>query len=294
MRKRIAVALALSAGLALLTAPASAGASPTVITTAPIKVRGYQMTVVGSDAKKDGLTVVFSRRAKKSTQSHIFTFDKKVKVTGRSINARLGRFGRINLRFGPLTNVKGRSKLPAGCTGRAARTKTGTLRGQLRFVADRNFFRTIKTKSIRGTVTSGGRLKCAGTGDGTGGDGMGDGGFGKGEPMLTLSKQDGDAMLTMTATKNSVTVFKMESRKQTSPAMVMRTIVAPGRGSLVVMPDASATVKSQKPFLVGTGLFSPTQNLGVMATGTLGGNLVAKFDSIGRQSLTGDATLLNP
>lgn len=291
MRKRFALALALSGGLALLAVPASAGASMTMITTAPIKVRGYQMTVIGADTKKDTLSVIFNRQAKKSTQTHVFTFDKGVKVTGNSISARLGRFGRINLKFGPLTKTRG--KLPAGCTGRAAMTKTGTLRGQLRFVADRNFFRTVTTRSVRGTVTSGGKLNCSGPGGGNGGGGAG-GGFGKGEPMLTLSKVDGDEVLSLTATKSNISVVKVESAKRSAPAHIIRSITATGPRSLVVMPGASATVKGHVPFLSGNGQFTPSQNLGVMATGNLGGNLTAKFDSIGRQALSGDATLINP
>ena len=118
--------------------------------------------------------------------------------------------------------------------------------GRLRFVADRNFFRTISTKSIRATVTSGGRLNCSGSGAGNGGDGEGDGGgFTKGEPMLTLTKRDRSGMLTMTATKNSVSVVKMEAPKQSAPAQVVRSIFVSGPRRLVVFPGASATVNSR-------------------------------------------------
>lgn len=294
MRKCFAALIALCAGLALFAVPSSAGAA-NVITTAPIKVRGYQMTVVATDAKKDGLSVLFTRRAKRGTQTHMFTFNRGANVTRHSINARLGRYGRINLRFGPLRNVKSRGKLPTGCKGRAARIRTGMLRGRLRFKADRNFFRTVNVRSVRGTLAQGGRLTCSSGGDGTGGDGEGDGGgFVKGQPMLSLAKQDGDAMLSMTALKGSVSVVKVESPKKSAPAHVIRSIVVSAPRSLVVGPDATATVAARPPFLAGKGQFTPTQNLGIMAYGRLGGNLAARFDSIGRQSLTGEATLLNP
>ena len=132
MRKRFAVAIALCAGLALFAIPSTAGAA--TIVAGPLKVRGYQMSIVASDAgKKPNLQVMFARSKKKSSQSHLYSFDKRVRVNGNSIRASLGRFGVINLRFQSLRTLKRKGKLPTGCKGRLGRTKVGVMRGKLRF-----------------------------------------------------------------------------------------------------------------------------------------------------------------
>jgi len=54
---------------------------------------------------------------------------------------------------------------------------------------------------------------------------------------------------------------------------------------------SAATVPGLAPFFTGQGDFTG-ESVGTMAIGTLGGSLVAKFDSIGDAPLAGDAMLM--
>ncbi|HEU4657370.1 MAG TPA: hypothetical protein VFR97_07585 [Capillimicrobium sp.] len=276
---RLATGAAVIAALAL---PSAASAKGTVIG-GPLKVRAYQMTLVGSDAAKDTLSVVFNRTAGTSSQQHVYTFDRGVKVTSTSISGKLGRFGAVNLKLTSASSVKG--TVPKGCTGKPGSTKRGTLTGSFKLVADTTYFKTLKAGSLRGSSSTGGSLRC----DGPAGPG-GPGGPGAGGPTLSMTDQTADGMLTFSATKRTQTAMRMDDAGATAPARVMHLIAAQG-GGLAVSGGDTATVKGISPFLAGTGNFSG-ERAGSMATGELSGNLFAKFDSIGAIALEGDAMLM--
>lgn len=294
--KRFLAGVSLFALAAFLVAAGTANAATTV-TGGPIKVKGYNLSLVGVDnGAKDSLTVIFTRGVRKSTQLHTYTFSKGVKVTKTSIRGSLGRFGRVNL---SLRNIRtprnAKTALPKGCLGRVGKSRIGTLKGQFRLVADRTYFRTVKASKMRGASLTTGKLNCSGGGgNGNGGDGNG-GGMGRGETMLSHTLTDGGAMTSLVATKRSLTVTQVEDQAKTKPAMLMHMISHSGPGVLTVAGGGtSATVKSSAPFFRGQGLFSGEAAMGPVVPGTLAGNLTARFDSIKPITFRGDAMLMNP
>jgi len=164
----------LLAGTALATAalavPAAAQAQTTLIA-GPLKVRDYQMQVLGTDAAKDSVTIMFSRAAGASNQMHMYTFADGATVTPTSITASLGRYGTIKLRLAGARS--GQGVVPAGCTGNPGTTKAGTMSGSLRFVAGDSYFKTVTASKLKGTAMTGGNLKCQSD---TGGSGRSGGG----------------------------------------------------------------------------------------------------------------------
>lgn len=289
-----AASLLAIAGFLALTSSASAA---TAVTGGPIKVRGYNMTLVGSDnGAKDSLTVIFARGAGRSSQFHSYTFQKGIKVTKTSIRGSLGRFGRVNLTLRnprKLRNTK--SVLPKGCSGRVSRSRTGTLSGKFRLVADRTYFRTVTAKKMRGASSTTGKLNCSGSGPGAKGDGNGGGGMGQGETMLSHSSLNGGATSSLVATKRSLVATHIEDPAKTKPAMVVHMISATAPGTLTVVGGgASATVKATAPFFRGRGLFTGELAGGPIVPGKLGGNLSARFDSIKPITFGGDAMLMYP
>jgi hypothetical protein len=291
MTKRMWIAVPL---LGALAAPTAAQAAGTVVG-GPVKVRNYSMTLIGTDAgSKDSLTVIFQRNSGKSGQTHSYTFAKGVKVTKTSISGSLGRFGSINLRLRDARSIKSK-KLPKGCTGSAGKTKVGTLRGKFRLVADTTYFRTVNAKKLNGLWSGSSKLRCTGSGGtGTGGDGSGDGDGDAREPMLTHSRTDGAAMFSFTATRNTQIALRTEDPALTAPAQVIHMISATGPSLAVGAGGATATVQSVSPFIAGQGTFTAGFAAGPTVTGTLAGDLVARFDSIGSMTVSGDALLMNP
>jgi hypothetical protein len=286
MTKRMWIAVPLLGALAV---PTTAQAAGTVVG-GPVKVRDYSMSLIGTDAgSKDTLTVIFQRSSGKSGQTHSYTFAKGVKVTGTSISGSLGRFGSINLRLRDARSIK-RKKLPKGCTGSAGKAKAGTLRGKFRLVADTTYFRTVNLKKLNGLWSGSSKLRCTGNGTGTGGDGSGDGAAR--EPMLTHSTTDGGAMFSFTATRNTQMAMRTEDPALTAPAQVFHMISATGPS--LAVGGATATVQSVSPFIAGQGTFTAGFAAGPTVTGTLAGDLVARFDSIGPLTVSGDALLINP
>jgi hypothetical protein len=268
---------------ALIAAPAVAQADTTV-TAGPLKVRDYQMTILGTDGAQDGLTVLFNRTSGKSTQMHMYSFDQGVSVTPTSIKASLGRYGTIALSLRGAKATKG--VVPAGCTGSAGTSRAGTMTGNLRFVADSGYFRTISAKSLKGATSTGGKIDCRPANGQSGGGVAGAGG-----PTLMVSAGEGEAMAMFTASSDSQTAMRSEDPAATAPATIMHMISAPGSGLAVAADNASATVKGITPFIAGSGTFSGDPFPGG-ATGTLGGDVVAHFDSIGDVAFGGDATLM--
>jgi hypothetical protein len=286
MKARMLTGASLAAILAL---PVSAQAAGT-LSAGPVKVRDYEMTVVGSDGgARDSFTVMFRRTSGKSTQQHMYTFASGVKVTATSMRGSLGRYGSVNLKLRNARKTK--SSVPAGCTGRAGSARSGTFTGSFRLVADTTYFRTVTARKLPGMAMRSGNLRC---GDSGGGGNGGGGGDAAGEPMLTHTKTDGAAMFTFTARRSGQTVMQMEDRATTAPAQIMHMISGSGNGLVVGGGGLTATSKAISPFLSGTGDFTGEGGAGTVVTGTLAGDLRARFDSIGAIGIAGDAMLMNP
>ncbi|HEY8582044.1 MAG TPA: hypothetical protein VIL49_03825 [Capillimicrobium sp.] len=278
MHARIAAAAALAAALAVPSAAQAAGS----LIGGPIQVRDYEMTVLGSDGAKDSLSVIFSKTKGKSSQQHMYTFDSGVTVTPTSIKGSLGRYGAVDLKLGSASSAKG--SVPKGCTGKPGTTKKGTLAGSFKLVADTTYFKTVTARSMTGSSSTGGSIRCDG---GASGGGSNPGGR---ETTLLLTKDTPAGSVTFSATKRQQTAMRMDDAAATAPASVMHFISAEGSG-LSVQGLETASAKGIAPFLRGTGSFSGEAS-GTMASGTLGGSLTAAFDSIGAIELDGDAMLM--
>jgi hypothetical protein len=270
MNTRLIAGAALTAALVL---PTAAHADSSVVG-GPLKVRDYEMTVIGSDAARDSVMVLFSRTAGASSQQHMYSFDSGVTVTPTSIKASLGRYGAIDLKLSGARAA--RSALPAGCSGRPGTTKRGTLTGSFKLVADTTYFRTVTAKSLPGMASTGGQVRCHGAGSGTPGTRPG----GAGGPMLSLTKTGADGMFTFSATAKAQSAMRMDDAQATAPAQLMHIISAEGPGL------KGTSVPGISPFLGGAGTFAGD------VSGTLSGDLTARFDSIGPVRIEGAATMI--
>ena len=269
-------------GAAALLAPAAAAAD-TTLTAGPLKVRDYQLTLVASDSSRDSLTAMLTRRSGGSTQMHMYSFSSGVTVKGAgskpSINGRLGRFGSVKLTLSGLKG--GRGSVPAGCTGSPGRNQRGTFAGKLQLKLDTTYFKTVKASRLPGARISGGSLRCDGGGSGET-HGL----------MLSAMPETGDgSMLMFAATREAggkvmQQVLRNDAPAATAPASVMHMInaTAPASGFTAAADLASATVTGAAPFLGGTLSFTG-EATGPVASGTVSGDLTAKFDSIGAQRL---------
>lgn len=272
--------LAGAALVAALAAPSAAAADASVVG-GPLKVRDYEMTLVGSDdGAKDSLTVMFNRVAGDANQMHMYSFASGVTVTPTSIKGSLGRYGAVRLK---LTGARsGKGVVPKGCTGNPGTTKSGTLTGSFKLVADTTYFKTVTAKALKGSSSTGGTLTCASSGGG--------GGAGAGGPQLSLYATDGTAMTTFTASRQAQSAMRMDDAAATAPATIMHSISAEGSGFDPAADLGTATVTGASPFLKGTGSYEGTTFPGG-SSGTLDGSLVAAFDSIGHVTLRGDASI---
>jgi hypothetical protein len=109
--------------------------------------------------------------------------------------------------------------------------------------------------------------------------------------MLLFSVvKDASGAITQQATR-------MDDATRTSPASVMHLISAPGTGSAFSAAGdlGSAAGTGVSPFFSGAFDFASDSPMGSIATGTLTGDLTARFDSIGAQPIAAgspDAVLM--
>jgi hypothetical protein len=282
-RPSLPTAVALAAA-ALLALPAAAGAASTkTVSAGPLKVKGYSMTILATDAgSADSLSIVFDKAAGSARQMHSYTFARGVAVAVKgstaTIKGSLGRFGSVNLRLA--AGRKARGAVPKGCTGTPGTTRKGVAKGKLKLVADSTFFKTVAAKKLTGAIYGAAKLDCrtmpAGSEHGL---------------MLTSSVDaaDGQLMLTISrdgAGKVTQTVMRSDAEAATAPASVFHMISAPA-GAAGLAPSAdlsSATAAAAGPFLAGSLRFDGEAMAG-MSMGRLSGDFAARFDSIGTQQL---------
>jgi hypothetical protein len=284
--------LALLAALGTAAAPATASAASTSIVAGPLKVKDYAMTLTATDGgAHDSLGVVFTRRAGQATQTHYYTFAQGVQVTASRIKGSLGRYGAIDLKLaaGPAR----RGATPKGCTGKAGTVRTGALKGSFKLVADATYFKTVTARSLRAQVVRGGKIDCGGGAPTPGAGG------GAGETMLTSTADTPAGMVMLSViedAKGAVTQQAMRSddAAATAPATIMHMIDAPGTSAAFAPAGdlSSATGTGVAPFFGGAFSFASEEPMGSVASGTLSGDIAARFDSIGTQTFGGDAMLM--
>lgn len=280
------------AAAGLLAVPAAAQAATTIVG-GPLKVKDYSMTLTATDDRAaDGLSLMFTRSAGKAMQMHTYSFSDGVKVKARgrsaSVKANLGRYGKVKLKLRGAGATK-RGVVPRGCTGSPGKVRPGKLAGSFRLVADSTYFRTVSARSLKAQVLKSGKLDCTPT---TGGGGGGGGGTGGGATTLTANLDTPEGMLMFIASRaaDGGTVqqaMRMDEAAATAPATVMHMISAPG-GAAAFAPAAdlsSATGSAVTPFFRGAFAFASDTPIGSGAMGTLSGDLVAAFDSIGTQAI---------
>jgi hypothetical protein len=279
-------ALAALCAAGLLAVPSAASAAGSTVVAGPLKVKDYTMTLTATDS----LGVMFSRTAGKASQLHSYSFSRgvTVKTTAKSasIKGSLGRYGKISLKLGGLGAAK-RGIVPKGCTGTTGKARAGTFRGTFKLVADSTYFKTVSARSLKGQLLRGGKLKC---------DGASGGPEAKAPTMLSATLQQPAGMLMFTALKaadGAVTqqAMRMDTAAVTAPASIMHLISAPG-GAAAFAPAAdlsSATGSAVSPFFTGAFSFASDMAMGSSAMGTLSGDLVAAFDSIGAQPIAAGA-----
>jgi hypothetical protein len=285
---------ALAAGAAVLAVPAAASARTSTVIAGPVKVKAYSMTLIAS---KNSMSAILTRRAGKSNQSHVYSASKGVKVklarnlSSGSIKASLGKLGTVNLRLHGSGPVR-KSKPPKGCTGQASRSRQGKLSGTFRLKADNGrYFGTIRQGSLPATALDAGKLTCQGTGDG----GTGSPGGSSGSTTLSRTISDGDEFTSLVVTRHkgkvSEFVTRIDSRAATAPLVVTHSVstTAPG-GAFSVAGDLKSATVQGAGFITGSLSYAAKDGFGAYSTGTATGSLAARFDPLGKISLTqGDA-----
>jgi hypothetical protein len=283
---------ALAAGAAVLAVPAVASAAPAPsVVAGPVKVKAYSMSVVAS---KGSLSVLLSRRAGTSNQTHIYSASQGVAVkvnkalTAGTVTAPLGAMGTVKLKLHGAGALR-KGTVPKGCTGTPGKSRAGTLTGTFKLQADGGrYFGTIKKGKLPAQVIKGGKLNCQAPGGGTPTPGGS-----SGSTLLSHSITEGDQLTSFSAIRQggkvSESVTRIDSRAATAPLSVIHTISAPApSGAFTTAADlSSATVQGAGRFITGSLSFTADDAFGSTATGTAAGSLAAQFDPLGAVSLTG-------
>ena len=283
MHRNSSMLVAALAATGLLTLPAGALAAGTVIA-GPVKVKGYSVSLTATDAKAgDGLSVFAVKSSGGSQQMHSWSFTGvavTVKGSKATIKGDLGAYGKVNAKVVASRKVKG--AVPPGCKGTAGTVRKGTMKGATKLVLDASFFRTFAPKKLPAQIAQAGKLDCSGAGGGTGGGGPASG------LMLMSSATTAGGQLMVNIVKQGTTISQtvMRTDKPANGASVFHMISArAGASGLAAAGDlGSATAAAAGPFLSGTLSFTG-EPMGTMASGTIAGDFVARFDSIGAQSL---------
>ncbi|MCK9248521.1 MAG: hypothetical protein M0P31_06030 [Solirubrobacteraceae bacterium] len=300
MRSRFVVGVALAAAI---TVPTTASAAGTV-NGGPVKVKGgYQLSVVGVDAKRDTFTVQLTDAGKRETEHHNFTFRKGVKVvvsgSRATIKGKLGRWGSVDLRLRGAKTSKDRderSRCGDGGSSKAT-VRTGRLVGKLRFRMPNGksvTVRSMRAESRAGSAAAAAARDCA-EDDRVGDGGDGDGGDGKDdEPRLMLSTEHDGGRLSFVATKRSLSLSWVQPAKgRKQPADIVRSVAA--TGSNLLKPSdggVTAAVKSAGTF-TGAGAYRADPAIpGPLTTGTLLGSLRVKLPGVTPVTIAGEGAIL--
>jgi hypothetical protein len=286
MRRFLILAVALAA---LPAAPARA-ADSFRLHAGPVSVRGYAMTLDAATFKRTAsLDVTFTRKGADTTQSHAYSFTRRVRLTaprglrsGR-LRADLGAFGRVDLRFRRTGAIHRTKQLPT-CAGPKPRRRLGRLTGSFRLVADTTFFGTVRAHRLRGALTrvpSG--VHCTGAIP-----------FENPPGTLTLDAGDQRAALVVQQVAGGRSLQTLTVT--TSDPAVTHTLVALGPAGSFTGSQHAATVTGAAPAFTGSLAYKATSHVsgpGPSTEGTTSGDLTGNFDSIGPQPvpLTNDATM---
>ena len=276
-----------AAALIALALPAAAGAvtSPPTLSATIGSYKHYK--VYFSATPFGGGELDFLRTSHGATQSHTLendgaatgvTYTAAADLSTAQIVASWGSHGRVAMTF----TASGAAKrvLPPGCTGRAALSRTGTLRGTLTAKLDKRFFKTFKRTSFKATLSQPGSFFCGTGSGGFGGPGLSTLGAGKVGKLQVSFIRFGKGKVTENASLTQQSVAGNWQLRHT----ISET--APASALSIAKDASSASGKGVSPFLSGTLLFRAVgTHTSTQATGTASGSFTAKFDSIGKQKL---------
>ena len=276
------------------------------ISTSPVSVHGYGMSLFVTEtdgAKTASLTVTFSitgTTARHPTQTHSYSFslpagalDVAAGLAGASVDTGTGmaKQGAIAMALKKLGDIQV-ARDACGTT----KTRTGTLKGAFKLVADTAFFHTVKESALPATLTK--RVATPGCGQTSS----------PCTPGTTLSASNSKRHMFLNATRTPVptggaTVSEflsyVQSPTATAPATISHLIKVSGAPKKALSPSADLTSAALngsvgKPYLTGGVAFSGTPTSGAcsktlnrtISTGTVTGKLVAHFDSVGDRGFT--------
>jgi PKD repeat protein len=261
----------------------------TSVSLAPVKVKGYTMTISASSGSAGSLSIFLSR----GPQSHSYSFGTHsfslqiVKSLGTgALTANLGKYGHLKLRFtatgGPRASGPGK-----GCTGPKSHTRTlRVVSSSGALVLDSSFFRKVHIGHVKAFASQTAKIKCK-VSTNPGSIHPGSSQF----RSLTLSA----GKLSAQFTPGAHAVAALVTVTSSSSPVVEHTLALKGpTGNLSIQADASkASVKSFGPLLTGSGAYTASQFFSNGSSGALTGTLVAHFDSIGAQKLQGTEAFLS-
>ena len=288
---------------------AAAAPKPTTtfsIATSPVSVHGYGMSLFVTEtegATTASLTITFSVTAptgRHPTQSHSYSFTLPASaltvashMAGGSIKTGTGmaKQGAITMSLKKLSDIQ-LSSDDCGTT----KTRTGTLAGSFKLVADATFFHTVKETSLPATLTK--RVATPGCSQPNP----------PCTPGTTLSSSNAKRNMFLSASRTPLktggaTVSEFLSYVQSptpnAPATISHLIKVSGAPKTALDPSADLTTASLngsvgKPYLTGAVAFSGNTTSGAcgkkltrtISTGTVTGKLVAHFDSVGDRGFT--------
>jgi hypothetical protein len=320
------LALAMSSGPAMWLAPrlatatgatSATGAPATVTTfslaTSPVTVQGYGMSLFVTETQGNttaSLIVTFSitgATGRHPTQTHSYSFslpagafDASGKLTKASVETGtgMGKQGAIAMTLKKLGAIQ---KTTDDCG--TTKSRTGTLEGAFKLVADTTFFHTVKESALPATLTA--RASTPGCGQTNPPCTVG--------TTLTSANSKRNMFLnasrtpvsgTQTAGGPTITVSELLTYVQnptaTLPATISHSISVSGATKKALIPASdlsSATLDGSpaKPYLTGgltfTGTALPPGACSktlhrTISTGNVKGKLVARFDSVGDRGFT--------
>ena len=219
------------------------------------------------------------------TQNHSVFTGQKVKYSAKknlssaSLKASFGRYGSVKMKF--TATHRARKSLPKGCTGVASKSRTGVLKGVVKYKL-KSGGATYKAFRLAGTLSTSGNLNCGGGGGGRVTHGYGLNAFqssGLSNSSFNAYRSKGSKQVTQTASVNVNT---------SSGISVSHSITVVKRGGQFFNPKtdlSAATAKAASPLKGSLKYTADGPSGGTSSFGSLTGSIKATFDFIGKKTI---------
>lgn len=159
--RRLVRVAALSVALLAITAAAAAAKSTVGLAVGPVTVGPYQVTVFAAGCGKGAsATIDYTRGSVSDFEQYSYTGPVRCSASARRGHLSLswGRLGSLSLTSTRLGGRQ-RGRLPEGCRGQGAVSRTTTWRGRLHLSLARGLGR-LSRRALPGALTVGGRIHC--------------------------------------------------------------------------------------------------------------------------------------